>query len=74
MKIVLTILAAFVTIWGIGLLLAWPTVWLVNYLFTAQLLVFVLGAAKITFWKAFCINALFGSWFKSSSSSSKSDA
>jgi hypothetical protein len=56
---------------GLAMLMAYPTKWFINYLFTAQLLTYVLGAAKITFWKAFVFNALFGGLATKSSSSSK---
>lgn len=65
----LVILAAIVL--GISMLMAYPTMWIVNYLFTAQLLTFVFGAAKLSFWKALVLNVFFGTAFKSSGSSSK---
>lgn len=55
---------------GFAMLLAYPTMWIVNYLFTAQLLTFVFGAAKISFWQAFVLNLFFSFAFKSTSSSS----
>jgi hypothetical protein len=55
---------------GLVLLFTWPTVIIINYLFTAQLLTLVFGAAKITFWKAFWLSALTGWLFKSYNSNS----
>jgi hypothetical protein len=55
------------------LIMAWPTLILVNYLFTPSLLLSVFGVAKIGFWQAFCLNALGGLLFKGGSvSNSKS--
>jgi hypothetical protein len=57
---------------GLAMLMAYPTMWLMNYLFTAQVLTFLFGAAKITFWKAFAFNTLFSGLVSSGYSSSKS--
>ena len=46
---------------------AWPTLWLVNYLFTSTLLVNVFGVPALTFWKALWLNVLIGGLFRSSS-------
>jgi len=40
---------------------AYPTKWLVNYLFTPSILLSVLGTAKIGFWQAAGLNFLTGS-------------
>lgn len=45
-------------------LLAYPTMCLVNYLFTPTLLVAVFGMAKIGFWQALCLNTLASLLFK----------
>ena len=70
---VVTALGAFVIVFaailGISMLMAYPTMWIVNYLFTAQLLTYVFGLAKITFWKAFVFNMFFGTVVKSGQSS-----
>jgi hypothetical protein len=64
MKTVLASLGALViflaALLGLGMLMAYPTMWIVNYLFTAQLLTFVFGVAKIGFWQAFVLNMFFG--------------
>ena len=57
---------------GLAMLMAYPTMWVMNYLFTAQLLAFVFGAAKITFWQAFFLNMITGVFFRSGGSSSSS--
>jgi len=55
----------------ISLLLGWPTMWLLNYLFNPSLLTAVFGISQITFWKAFWFNILIGLLFRSSTSSNK---
>ena len=57
----------------VALVLAYPTMWLVNYLFAPSALVAVFGTAAIGFWKAFWLNFFFGVAFKSSASSSSKD-
>jgi len=49
---------------------AFPTMWLVNYLFAAQFLSFVFGGS-LTVYKAWALNAVAGTLFKSISTSSK---
>jgi hypothetical protein len=44
----------------VSLLFAYPTMWLVNYLFSAQILSIVFGAAKLNVWKAMALNVFFG--------------
>jgi hypothetical protein len=56
---------------GFSLLLAWPTLWLVNYLFTSQVLLTLFGIPALTFWKAFWLNFFFGAAFKSTYTTSK---
>ena len=54
---------------GIALLFAYPTLWLVNYLFTPGTLISLFGIAQLTFWKAFWLNFLCSILFKSSNTS-----
>jgi hypothetical protein len=42
-----------------------PVMWIVNYLFTQQILMAVFGVPQLTFWKAFWIANLTGLLFKS---------
>ena len=51
---------------GLSLLLAFPTMWLVNYLIAPSALTAVFGISALTFWKAFWLNFLAGILFKSS--------
>lgn len=55
---------------GFALLLAYPTLWVVNYLITPGILIKIFGIPALTFWKAFWLNFLCGSLFKSTSTSS----
>ena len=58
-------------VFGLALLFAFPTMWAVNYLFSASFLVFVFGVAKINFWRALVLNFIVG-YLVGTSSSSKS--
>jgi hypothetical protein len=49
---------------------AYPTMWLVNYLFAPSLLLLVFGVAHVGLWKALAINLFSGLLVKSSNSSS----
>lgn len=66
---VVTVIAFIV---GLSFLLAYPTMWLVNYLFASAFLTFVFGAAKLSVLKAWALNFVAGILFKSSVSSSSS--
>ena len=48
-----------------------PVMWIVNYLFTQQILMAVFGIPQLTFWKAFWLANLTGLLFKSSSTGKK---
>ena len=54
---------------GVAFLYAYPTLWLVNYLFTPNTLISLFGIAQLTFWKAFWLNFLCSILFKSSNTS-----
>lgn len=71
MKILLTVLGGITLLFVLALLFALPTMWVVNYLFSAQLLIFVFGVEKIGFWTALVLNIFFNIAFKSYSVSSK---
>jgi hypothetical protein len=53
----------------VGLLLAWPVMFLVNYLFTPAVILAVFGTAQLSFIKAYGLLVLCGILFKSESSS-----
>ena len=48
---------------------AYPTKWLVNFLFSPAFLLSIFGVAKIGFWQALCLNILTGVFFHSSTNS-----
>jgi hypothetical protein len=64
---VLGILAALVVI---GLLLTYPLMWAINYVFTTSVLLAVFGVPQITFWKTFLLSFVTGWLFKGNSTSS----
>lgn len=57
---------------GFSLLLAYPTMWVVNYLFAATTLKAIFGISQLTFWKAFWLNFICGTLFKRSSTTTAS--
>jgi hypothetical protein len=54
---------------GLSVLFAFPTMWMVNYLFAPSALIAVFGHAHLTFWNALWLNVLCGLLFKGSSTS-----
>ena len=52
---------------GIALVLAYPTLWCVNYMFTPGVLMAAFGVPALTFWKALWLNTLCGLLFRSNS-------
>lgn len=74
-KVVAAIVGAFLVVAfvvGLSFLLAYPTMWLVNYLFAPTFMTLVFGAAKLTVLKAWALNFVAGILLKSSSTSSSS--
>jgi hypothetical protein len=55
-----------VILFGFSLLLGFPIMWLMNYVFTPGIMLTIFGVAKMTFWRAFWTNYLFGILFRSS--------
>ena len=70
LKVIGAVVFFMVIVVGLAMLLAYPTMWLVNYLFAPSALMAVFGSATIGFWKAFWLNFFFGVAFKSSASTS----
>lgn len=70
----LLVLGAFVgviaLVVGLGLLMAYPTMWVVNALFAPSFLTFVFGTSQIGFWQAVYLNFICGWLFKSTTSTS----
>ncbi len=56
---------AFLLVIGFSLISAFPTKWLVNYLFSEKALISVFGVCPIGFWKSFWLNFFFVIAFKS---------
>jgi len=56
---------------GIGLLLAFPLMWLWNYLVTTEVTKLLFGVDKLTFWRSLALLWLCGFLFKSSNINSK---
>jgi hypothetical protein len=63
--------AIFVLALGLGLVFAFPVMWLTNYLFSPRLLLAVFGVSQLTFWKAYAFS-VFTSWMVKSSYTNKS--
>lgn len=55
----------------LALLMAYPTKWLVNYIFTDGVRLAIFGVAKIGVWQALALNYMCGILFKGTSASSK---
>jgi hypothetical protein len=53
----------------VSVLVAYPVMLIINYLFAASFLRMVFGVPDLGFWQAFWLSVLCGSLFKSSSSS-----
>lgn len=73
-KIILAFVAAVgavALIAGASLLGAYLTLWTVNYLFAPAILMTLFGVGKLTFWKAFCLNFVCASLFKSTTTVNK---
>lgn len=64
-KAVGTVLLFVAALVAICFLAAYPTLWLVNYLITPQVITVVFGISALTFWKAFWLNFLCSALFKS---------
>ena len=70
LKAVGAVVVVFFTVVGISILMAYPTKWVVNYLFTSGTIMSLFGIAQLTVWKALWLNFICGTLFKASSSSS----
>ena len=56
---------------GVSFLLAYPTMWLVNYLFSTAFLTFIFGTAKLGVMQAWALNCVTGILFKSTTTTTK---
>ena len=66
------VVVAGMLILGLAFLFAYPTMWLVNYLFTPTVLTAVFGVSKFGVYQAMALNTLAGLLVKSGSGSSSS--
>jgi hypothetical protein len=57
----------------VALVIGLPVMWIVNYLFTQQILMAVFGVPQLTFWKAFWIANLTGLLFKSTTTNTNTN-
>jgi hypothetical protein len=67
LKAVGAVVLVLAAIAGLGLLFAYPTKWLVNYIFSDGFRLAAFGVLKISVWRAWALNALIGGLFKSTS-------
>jgi hypothetical protein len=70
-KFVGVVVIGILLVTGVGLLFAFPIMWLVNYLFTPNVILSIFGVTALTFWKAYWLSLLCSLLFKSVSASSK---
>ena len=56
---------------GLGALMAIPTMYILNYLFSSAFLTLVFGVAKVGFWRSWVFNIFCGLFLKNYASSSK---
>ena len=61
----------FVVLSFVAFVIGLPVMWIVNYLFTQQVLMAVFGVPQLTFWKAFWLAGLTGLLFKNYSTDKK---
>ncbi len=52
---------------------AWPTKWMVNYVFSPSALMAVFGVSQLTFWKAFWLGWLCAGLIRNSSGGSTNE-
>ena len=62
---------AVILVTGLSLLMAYPTMWVVNYLFTSSVISGLFGVAQLTFWKALCLNYITAALFKGTTTVNK---
>ena len=72
LKVIGAVFIGLLLVGGVALLGAYPTKWIVNYLFTSSVIASLFGVAQLTFWKAFWLNWLCAVLFKSTNTSSTS--
>lgn len=72
-KVVGAIVLVVVIVFVLALIMAFPVMWLMNYLFAPSFLTMVFGISQMTLWKAFWFNFFMGLAIRSSCSHSSKD-
>jgi len=71
LEVISTLIVVATILVVIALLMGYPTMWMMNYLFTPAVLQTVFGISQMTFWKAFWFDVFAGGLVMGSSSSSR---
>ena len=71
LAITATLVGVIVLIVAFGALMAIPTMYILNYLFSSAFLTLVFGVAKVGFWRSWVFNIFCGLFLKNYASSSK---
>jgi len=67
-----TFIGVLALIIGLALLLAFPLMWAINWLFAPAALVALFGVAKLTFWRTVVLSIVTSSLFRGTSTSTRS--
>lgn len=67
----LAVLGAVVLLLGVGLILTYPLMLILNYVFTGSVLYALFGVYPLTFWKTYWLATALGWLFKSHNTSTK---
>jgi hypothetical protein len=70
-KVVGVVVVGAFTVAGLSILMAFPTMWMVNYVFTPGVIFSLFGISQLTVVKAWGLNFICGTLFKSTYSQSK---
>ena len=63
LKVVGAVVVVLAIVAAIALVMTFPTMWMMNYLFTPHVLLTIFGVSQMTFWKALWLNVLIGYFF-----------
>lgn len=58
------VVVGFLMLIGLAVIGAYPTKWVMNYLFSPAFLTFVFGVTKLGFWQALALNFITATLFK----------
>ena len=65
LRMIVALALFLVVLVALGLLLGYPVMWMMNYLFAPGALMAVFGIPQMTFWKAFWFGVVVGALVKS---------